>query len=95
MNMCGKQVEERRIGDAQIISRKKLIDVGLAGSSMDMEIRFWTVSPTGVGLRTLDVVANPGQSTGDKNISIWSVHKSSTALFCADGFYGVSSKFSA
>ena len=35
--------------------KKKLIDIGLAGSSMDMEIRFWTVSPAETGLRTLDV----------------------------------------
>ena len=35
--------------------KKKLIDIGLAGSSMDLEIRFWTVSSAIAELRILDV----------------------------------------
>jgi hypothetical protein len=75
--------------------KKKLIDTGLRYDlSMDLEIRFWTVSPVKPGLRISDIGANPRQSTCNKNIQAEMDRKSITALFCCNGFYGCTGIFS-
>lgn len=55
-----------------IKKKKKLIDTGLRyGLSMDMEIRFWTVSPTEAGFRILDV---RGANSSSINLSQKYIH---------------------